>query len=102
MTKHQEAWSYVRANFEPRSDDLALERSLSLDKDPEGEGNLLTVHAEPGITVRNLPFVRPSVYSIFGKKSPIFFPKLQSEKMSRTGTGVGGSGGEERCESDQG
>lgn len=92
-TKHQEAWSYVRANSEPRSDDLALERSLSPDTDPEGEAKLLTVGAEAGITVRNLPFVRPSVCYIFGKRSPMSSPKLQAEKMSRTGTGVGGSGG---------
>ncbi len=92
-TKHQEAWAYVRPNFEPRSDDLAFERFLSPDADPEAEGKLLTIRSEPGITVRNLPFLRPSVCYIFGKKSPMSSPKLQAEKMSRTGTGVGGSGG---------
>ena len=92
-SKHQEAWSYVRPNFEPRSDDLALERFLSPDTDPQAEGKLLTIRAEPGITSRNLPFLRPSVCYIFGKKSPMSSPQLQAQKMSRTGTGVGGSGG---------
>ena len=92
-TKHQEAWSYVRANFEPHGDDVALERLLSPDLDPDAEGNFLTARAEPAITARNLPFVRPSVCYIFGKKSPMSSPKLQAEKMSRTGTGIGGSGG---------
>ena len=40
-----------------------------------------------------LPHLRPRVLWIFGERSPINDQALQAEKLSRTGTGVGGSGG---------
>lgn len=94
-TKHQEAWAYMRPNFEPIGDDARYERLLAPDVDLEREGRLLSVRAEAGITLRNLPFVRPSVFYVFGGKSPMSSARLQRQKMETTGTGVGGSGGVE-------
>ena len=96
-TKHQEAWSYLRPRFEPQASDgggdLATERTLFPDQDPKIDSALLFYRPEPAITLRNLPFLRPSVLYIFGQRSFLSPTKLQDEKVSLTGTGIGGSGG---------
>lgn len=43
-----------------------------------------------------LPALRPSVFYIFGETSPMSSIKAQNAKMTRTGTGTGGSGGMEK------
>ena len=95
-TKHQEAWSYLRSNFEPPDTDSSVDRLLYPDY-PEYASQAETKHAfyrpESSMTVQNLPHVRPSVLYVFGQKSYLSSPALQDEKMSLTGTGVGGSGG---------
>ena len=48
---------------------------------------------EPILMWRLLPYVRPSVLWIYGGKSLIATPEQRTEKIQRTGTGVGGSGG---------
>jgi len=96
-TKHQEAWSYFRPNFEPRQpregQDLKIERLLSPDLDPERGGTHLFHRAEPGIALEYLPYLRPSVLYLFGAESPMSTMELQAQKMDRTGMGLGGSGG---------
>lgn len=96
-SKHQEAWSYLRPNFSPRpAGDPSLnhqERLLSPDLDPSFEGTRLFHRAEVVLTNVYLPQLRPRVLWIFGERSPINSLQLQDDKMMRTGTGAGGSGG---------
>lgn len=96
-SKHQEAWSYVRPNFIPRatSDPSGAhqERLLSPDLDPATQGTYLFRRAETIFTNMQLPHLRPRVFWIFGERSPVNTQALQVDKLSRTGTGVGGSGG---------
>lgn len=91
-SKHQEAWSYVRDQFEPQGDE-STDRLLVPDLDAKGEGSYLFFRPECLITLRNLPFVRPPVLWVFGAKSPMAKPAWIEEKMNVTGTGTGGSGG---------
>ncbi|RDL36932.1 uncharacterized protein BP5553_04365 [Venustampulla echinocandica] len=92
-SKHQEAWSYVRPSFHSLSTPASLSHLLSPDLDPSSDGLLLSHRGEPIITLRNLPHVRPSVLYIFGSNSPMSTADLQTEKLSLTGSGIGGSGG---------
>lgn len=92
-SKHQEAWSYVQPSLEPHSEDLNHDRLINPDVDPAAEGRLLSSRPEMVITMRNLPFVRPSVCYVFGGEHPMSSTQLQEQKMSTRGTGVGGSGG---------
>lgn len=97
-TKHQEAWIYAQMNLEPRQ--AGLDRLLLPDWDPVIELPNISSRPECLITMRNLPFLRPSVLYIFGEKSHLAPIKAQDERVSRTGIGTGGSGGakEEKVE----
>lgn len=67
-------------------------RLVAPDLDAENRTHLF--HAPQMVQVlASLPSVRPNVLWIFGGSSPINTPALQDEKMTRTGIGVGGSGG---------
>ena len=90
-TKHQEAWMYAQMNLEPR--EAGLDRLLLPDWDPVVESPHLSSRPECHITMRNLPFVRPSVLYVFGEKSHLAPVEEQDKKVSRTGVGTGGSGG---------
>lgn len=94
-TKHQEAWSYVRANFSPLPVDSGdfRERLMSPELDPTSEGSHMFIRPEPMLTFLRLPELRPSVFWVYGSRSPINVSPLRSEKMKVTGTGPGGSGG---------
>ncbi|TID21412.1 Alpha/beta hydrolase family-domain-containing protein [Venturia nashicola] len=46
-----------------------------------------------GVTFNNIPYLRPSVFYMFGETSDLSIPEYSNEKMAMTGTGVGGSGG---------
>ena len=93
-TKHQEAWTYVRANFAPQ--DAAADRFISPDLDDSYQQFYFT-QADCNTAFRNLPFLRPSVLWIFGAKSPTSSADAIEDKSSRTGTGTGGSGGRTRA-----
>ena len=90
-SKHQEAWAYIQVNLEPK--DSGLDRLLLPDWDPVIELPNLSSRPECFITMRNLPFVRPSVLYVFGAKSPLSLPKFQEKKLKTTGIGTGGNGG---------
>ena len=92
-TKHQEAWSYVRSNFVTlRDQDQA--RMVAPNLSPE-DASYLTHCPNMVMTYNNLPHVRPNVLWIFGAVSNINGARAsQDEKVARTGTGVGGNGGE--------
>ncbi|KAL8950990.1 MAG: hypothetical protein Q9222_003005 [Ikaeria aurantiellina] len=98
-TKHQEAWTYLRPNFQARidsNDGPALDRRellLSPDLDAESEGTFLFHRAEPGIVESSLPFVRPSVLYMFGAQSPLSPPEKRKAKLEGTGVATGGNGG---------
>lgn len=90
-TKHQEAWAYAQPNFEPR--EARLDRLLLPDWDPAVVISMLYARPECNTTMRNLPYLQPSVLYVFGGKSPLPPPRAQDEKTNKTGTGIGGSGG---------
>lgn len=92
-TKHQEAWSYTRSNFVTlRDKDQA--RMVAPNLSPE-DASYLTHCPNMVMTYNNLPHVRPNVLWVFGVASNINGARVsQNEKVARTGTGVGGSGGE--------
>lgn len=90
-TRHQESWSYTLPNLEPES--AGLDRLLLADWDPKTERNLSFGRPECWSSMRNLPFLRPSVLWVFGGRSYLSPPESQDSKVRSTGTGVGGSGG---------
>ena len=90
-SKHQEAWAYAQVNFETQ--DVGLDPLLLPDWDPLLELPHLSSRPECLITMRNLPYVRPSVLYVFGAKSPLSLPRSQEQKVIRTGVDVGGNGG---------
>ncbi|PQE09746.1 toxin biosynthesis protein [Rutstroemia sp. NJR-2017a BBW] len=91
-SKHQESWTYIQYNFEPK--EAGLDRLLLPDWDKDLEIPMLYTRVECSITMRNLPYLRPSVLYVFGAKSPFSSTAAQDEKVALTGSGVGGSGGE--------
>ncbi|OOQ87870.1 putative toxin biosynthesis protein [Penicillium brasilianum] len=90
-TRHQESWSYTIPNLEPES--AGLDRLLLADWDPKTERPLRFGRPECWSSMRNLPFLRPSVLWVFGGRSYLSPPESQDSKVRSTGTGVGGSGG---------
>jgi hypothetical protein len=94
-TKHQEAWTYVRSNFNPLSADPLnpRERLISPDQDPLEEGRYMFVCAGTLQTFVALPQVRPAVLWVFGSSSQINIATRREEKMKCTGIGRGGSRG---------
>ncbi|KAL2808068.1 putative toxin biosynthesis protein [Aspergillus granulosus] len=90
-TKHQETWSASIANLEAES--AGLDRLLLPDWDAENDRPYLVSRPEMWSTARNLPFLRPSVFWVFGGNCYLSSPAAQDFKMRVTGTGIGGSGG---------
>ncbi|PYH40573.1 putative toxin biosynthesis protein [Aspergillus saccharolyticus JOP 1030-1] len=90
-TKHHEAWSYSVPNLEPAS--AQLDYLLLPDWDAEFERPFLVSRPECQASMRNLPFVRPSVLWVFGGRSYLSPPGEQEKKVRLTGSGTGGSGG---------
>ncbi|RAH75552.1 putative toxin biosynthesis protein [Aspergillus aculeatinus CBS 121060] len=90
-TKHHEAWSYSVPNLEPAA--ANLDPLLLPDWDSEFERPFRVSRPECQISMRNLPFVRPSVLWVFGGRSYLSPPAEQDKKLRLTGSGKGGSGG---------
>lgn len=92
--KHQEAWTYARSNFVSVPDQRQA-RLLTPDLSIE-DSRFLFHRPEMVQTFTNLPFLRPNVLWLFGGRSSINTPEASRvEKVARTGTGIGGSGGAE-------
>ncbi|KAM5360495.1 hypothetical protein ACJZ2D_013724 [Fusarium nematophilum] len=98
-TKHQEVFTFLRPSWDAY--DAEGKRLLRPELVPDLNPNLNSrwptypvYRPEGPNTVTRLPHVRPSVLYVFGGKSNISPPELQAEKMTLTGSGVGGSGGE--------
>ncbi|GAQ11645.1 hypothetical protein ALT_8966 [Aspergillus lentulus] len=90
-SKHQEAWAYTIPNLEPKS--AVLNDLLLPDWDPVIERPAPFSRPEAFAAFRNLPFVRPSVFWVYGGRSWLSPPAAQDSKLRATGTGTGGSGG---------
>ncbi|KAL5045010.1 hypothetical protein BDW71DRAFT_215422 [Aspergillus fruticulosus] len=96
--KAQEAWTYLRLNA--NTDGTAeAERLLAADLARvanDGDNNnpdYITVCPWSCIAFEYLPYLRPSVLYVFGERSHINVSPRRRDKMERTGTGLGGSGG---------
>lgn len=99
-SKHQEAWSYLRPNFHPQSHDLGsgdqpslAERLLHPDADYHWHWAYLFFRPEIGMVFGQLPHLRPPVLYMIGTKSWMGTQDMIDQKLRRTGTGLGGSGG---------
>lgn len=89
--KHQEVLTFFRPNpsFHPKPAPHELTHP-----DVPTEGIVSPFYAPAAkMTLDNIPYLRPSVFYIFGETSDLSAPHYRAEKMAMTGTGVGGSGG---------
>jgi|SRR5687768_3110753 pimeloyl-ACP methyl ester carboxylesterase len=97
-TKHQEVFTFLRPSwpgYDPKAKKVVNRAAVpDLDSSLSERYNVYPLYRpEPPMTWHRLPHVRPSVLYIFGGKSNLSPPELIQEKLDRTGTGVGGSGG---------
>ena len=90
-TKHQEAWSYLRSNF-TGIPERYQSQILAPDLGPDKRKKLFH-RAEVTQAFKDLPSARPNILWVFGSSSHINPTSTQEEKVDRTGTGVGGTGG---------
>lgn len=93
--KHQEVLMFLRPNFEGKDakGNMVLNRQTHPDLDLQTTETYPFYRPEPPIVFNRLPHLRPSALYVFGGKSEISLPHLWKQKLERTGTGVGGSGG---------
>lgn len=96
-TKHQEVFTFLRPNFEGLDPNgkLIVNRRTHPDLDLRAAATYPFYRPEPPAVFNDLPRLRPSTLYIFGGQSDLSTPDLRKQKMERTGTGVGGSGGAE-------
>jgi pimeloyl-ACP methyl ester carboxylesterase len=98
-TKHQEVLTFLRPNFPtPEYPNPSTEPNLLThsDVDPSAQPSSPFYSPVPIATFHRLPYVRPSVFYIFGDPAAGAFlsaPVLKADKLAHTGVGVGGSGG---------
>lgn len=98
-TRHQEVATFLRPNYatpEYPSPSLEANPLTHPDVDPSAAPNSPFYSPVPISTFHKLPFLRPSVFYVFGDPSAGAFlsePVLKADKLAHTGTGVGGSGG---------
>jgi hypothetical protein len=98
-TKHQEVLTFLRPNFPtPDYPNPSTEPNpiTHPDVDPSAQPSSPFYSPVPIATFHKLPHLRPSVFYIFGDPAAGAFlsaPILKADKLTHTGTGVGGSGG---------
>ncbi|EED13676.1 conserved hypothetical protein [Talaromyces stipitatus ATCC 10500] len=101
-SRHQEVNMYLRPNFQNK-------KPLNANRDPGTQQSHDAVfyadiigppdathpfyRSETVILWSLLKHVRPSVLYLYGETSPVSTPDLRAEKVERTGSGIGGSGG---------
>lgn len=98
--KAQEVHTFLRPTF-PAYDETG-KKLINKDAIPDVDftytddetGMFPLYRPESAEVFRRLPHVRPSVLYIFGGESYMSTPEKNGAKMERTGTGIGGSGGE--------
>jgi pimeloyl-ACP methyl ester carboxylesterase len=97
--KAQEAWSYLRANFQPLPENESeevwnSERLLNPDYTPFSDITKAVFTRPEGLPViDSLPNLRPRTLFIYGEKSHIGYDQNREVHLSTTGVGRGGSGG---------
>ncbi|KAF3051405.1 hypothetical protein E8E11_004573 [Didymella keratinophila] len=104
-TKHQEVMTFLRPNFKNRGGETEpdsagftlsnpkLNRRTHADLTPYEQPQDPFYRGESTIVFNQLPALRPSVFYIFGSLSFLTDDAIIEEKLSKTGSGVGGSGG---------
>lgn len=100
-TKHQEVFTFARpCPFDLQEETASPTSSSDLwrlacpDLDPAYLPMVRYFYRhEPDWVYQNLPYVRPTVFYVFGAESDICRPETLHLKIERTGTGNGGSGG---------
>ena len=94
-TKHQEVFTFLRPNFD--GVDVNGNPIVNSRTHPDLDMKALDIYPfyrpEPTAVFTDLPRLRPGTLYIFGGRSDLSPPDLRKQKMERTGTGVGGSGG---------
>ncbi len=97
-TKAAEAWNYSRPWFDPLPEDGTVHDANSRVKYPDGDSIILQYHPfyrpEIGYVWDQLPRVQPSVLYLFPAQGPMSIPEVMDGKVTRTGTGPRGSGGQ--------
>ena len=96
-SKHQEVFTFLRPSFNglDANGKLVVNRRTHPDLDLRATDKYPFYRPEPIAVFNDLPRLRPSTLYIFGGQSDLSTPDLRKQKMERTGTGVGGSGGAE-------
>ena len=94
-TKHQEVFTFLRPNFDgvDATGKPTANRRTHPDLDIKAGDTYPFYRPEPGAVFNDLPRLRPGALYIFGGRSHLSPPDLRKQKMERTGTGIGGSGG---------
>ena len=104
-TKHQEVFTFFRPSrsdvlfnttgLSPQ-DEQDLEDALFADRNSEAERQRGLYLPEAILTYHYLPFLRPSVFYVFGAESAMSIESARRDKLATTGIGPGGSGGQAR------
>ncbi|KAL2810449.1 Alpha/beta hydrolase family-domain-containing protein [Aspergillus granulosus] len=93
-TLHQEVFTYSRPNYDgPPGFAVPVNKVTHPDLDPDHLGSWPFYRPEPSRIFAQLPHLRPSVLYVFGGTSDMSPPTMMADKLSNTGTGLGGSGG---------
>lgn len=93
-TLHQEVFTFSRPNYNhvPGSG-KPVNRATHPDLDENHRDSHPLYRPEPARIFAQLPHVRPSVLYVFAGKSDMCMPDMRADKLTNTGTGLGGSGG---------
>lgn len=95
--KAQEAWSYVRPNFQPLSEDTTEGRNQERLVNPEyipfsRYSKAVWTRPEGVLTLQGLPSLRPRTLFVYGDFSHINYEEIREIHTKLTGTGHGGNG----------
>lgn len=94
-SKHQEVFMFLRPNFKGKDENgnTIVNRKTHPDIATNIMGTYPFYAPTPPAVFQNLPHLRPNALYVFGGKSDVSTPDSRKQKVARTGTGVGGSGG---------
>jgi hypothetical protein len=93
-TLHHEVFTFSRPNYNhvPGSG-KPVNRVTHPDLDENHQDSYPFYRPEPARIFAQLPHLRPSVLYVFAGKSDMCMPDMRADKLTTTGTGLGGSGG---------
>lgn len=99
-TKHREVANYYRPTYQrldPSTGQRTFDKSLLPDAEPEdidADSVYPFYRPEGNLTLSRLPSIRPPVLWVFGETSGVCIDEWRHDYVTKTGTGVGGNGGE--------